>query len=250
MGLSTNNILLAAAKMAKNIQPEHITYPNHLDIGSGHGELIQLLRDQQLVGRSEACDYTHTLMQLPDVKVHVADLNHQPLPFAAQSFDLVTCTEVIEHLEHYRETLREMHRVLKPGGRVVLTTPNILNLKSRVRFFVYGFHNLFGPLHARESALHSTGGHINPVSYFYLAHSLLDAGFDDIKLSIDKKQGTSLFWLVLFYLPIRFFSHLTTRKEKSKYLTIDQHNESYVKQINSLDVLTGRTIVVGSSKAH
>lgn len=250
MGLSTSSILLAAAKMAKTIQTTNTPYPRHLDIGSGHGDLIALLRDHQLVSHSEACDYTDTLMQLQGVKVHVADLNHQPLPFADQSFDLVTCTEVIEHLEHYRETLREIHRVLKPGGRVVLTTPNILNLKSRIRFFVYGFYNLFGPLHARESALHSTGGHINPVSCFYLAHSLLDAGFDELHLGIDKKQGTSLFWLIWFYLPICFFAQLTTRKEKSKYQTIDQHNEPYVRQINSLDVLTGRTIVVGGSKAH
>lgn len=250
MGLSTSSILLAAAKMAKEIQPTNSLYARHLDIGSGHGDLIVLLREKQLVNHSDACDYTHTLMQLPDVEVHVADLNHQPLPFADQSFDLVTCTEVIEHLEHYRETLREIHRVLKPGGRVVLSTPNILNLKSRIRFFVYGFYNLFGPLHARESALHTTGGHINPVSCFYLAHSLLDARFDDLHLSIDKKQGTSLFWLIWFYLPIRFFAQLTTRKEKSKYQTIDQHNEPYVQQINSIDVLTGRTIVVGCTKTQ
>jgi len=234
--------------MTKNFCQTNSPYPEHLDIGSGHGELIQLLRDEKLVTHSAACDYTKALMTLPDVHVHVADLNIQPLPFADQSFDLVTCTEVIEHLEHYRETLREMHRVLKPGGSLVLTTPNVLNLKSRVRFFIYGFHNLFGPLHARESALHSTGGHINPVSYFYLAHSLLDAGFDSIKLSIDKKQSTSMFWLLWFYLPIRFFASLTTRKEKSKYRTIDQHNEPYVQQINSVELLTGRTIVVGCVK--
>ncbi|MDD5478645.1 MAG: class I SAM-dependent methyltransferase, partial [Rhodoferax sp.] len=88
------------------------------------------------------------------------------------------------------------------------------------------------------------------VSCFYLAHSLLDARFDDLHLSIDKKQGTSLFWLIWFYLPIRFFAQLTTRKEKSKYQTIDQHNEPYVQQINSIDVLTGRTIVVGCTKTQ
>ena len=96
----------------------------------------------------------------------VANLNIESLPFADASFDLVTCTEVIEHLEHYRQTLREMHRVLKPAGRLVVTTPNILNLKSRIRFLIFGFYNLFGPLHTLESNLHDTGGHINPVSSF------------------------------------------------------------------------------------
>ncbi|MDP2677812.1 MAG: class I SAM-dependent methyltransferase [Rhodoferax sp.] len=229
-------------------QHASIIYDEHLDIGSGHGELIEILRTEELVKHSCACDYTADLMKLQDVKIQVADLNQQALPFDDRSFNLVTCTEVIEHLEHYRETIREMYRVLKPGGTLVLTTPNVLNLKSRVRFFVYGFHNLFGPLHIRESALHSTGGHINPVSYFYLAHSLLDAGFENITLDIDKKQGTSMFWLALFYLPIKAFAWLTTRKEKSKYRTIDQHNEHHVKQINSLATLTGRTIIVGCHK--
>jgi SAM-dependent methyltransferase len=251
MGLSTSNILLAATNMARSYQSTQARtdgYPEHLDIGSGHGELIQLFRAKNLVQHSSACDYTAALMQLDDVKVHIANLNQENLPFNDSTFDLVTCTEVIEHLEHYRETIREMYRVLKPGGTLVITTPNVLNLKSRVRFFVYGFHNLFGPLHISESALHSTGGHINPVSYFFLAHSLLDAGFEKISLDIDKKQGTSMFWLVLFYLPIKFFSWLTTRKEKSKYHTIDQHNEPHVLLINSVPALTGRTIIVGCTK--
>ena len=87
---------------------------NHLDIGSGHGDLIELMRSQFEIS-SSACDYTDSLMKLADVKVTVANLNNEGLPYADQSFDLVTCTEVIEHLEHYRYTLREMYRILKPS---------------------------------------------------------------------------------------------------------------------------------------
>jgi SAM-dependent methyltransferase len=247
MTLSTSHILLAAAEMAKSLHPQAAA-SQHLDIGSGHGELIALLREKGLVKHSSACDYTKGLMKLDDVEVAVANLNEAGLPFSDAHFDLVTCTEVIEHLEHYRETLREMYRVLQPSGRLVITTPNILNLKSRIRFLIFGFYNLFGPLHIRESELHLTGGHINPVSSFYLAHSLLDAGFQDIRLSIDKRQSTSMFWLALLYLPIKLFSALTLRKEKARYKTIDAHNEPFVRQVNSIDVLLGRTIVVGCSK--
>jgi len=248
MTLSTSKILTAAADMVKALRPQASCADRHLDIGAGHGELISLLRERGLVQHSSACDYTQNLMQLKDVAVSVANLNEQSLPFGTADFDLVTCTEVIEHLEHYRETLREMYRVLRPGGRLVISTPNILNLKSRIRFLVFGFYNLFGPLHLKESALHSTGGHINPVSSFYLIHSLRDAGFDDIRLSIDKRQGTSVFWLIFLYFPIRLFSTLSMRKEKSRYKTIDRHNEAFVRQMNSLDVLLGRTIVVGCIK--
>ena len=245
MALSTDRILSAAADIVAVSGKKSLL---HLDIGSGHGDLIKLLRSKELVTHSAACDYTSTLMALPDVAVTVANLNTEGLPFADASFDLVTCTEVIEHLEHYRETLREMYRVLKPTGQLVVTTPNILNLKSRIRFLVFGFYNLFGPLHTMESNLHSTGGHINPVSSFYLSHSLIDAGFVDLKLTIDKRQSSSTFWMMLLYLPIKLFSRLIVREEKRRYKTMDAHNERYVQQINSVNVLLGRTIVVGCSK--
>lgn len=245
MGLSTNTILESAVDMVSKL---HSKFPaEHLDIGSGHGDLIQLLRSRFEL-QSSACDYTDTLMKLEGVKVQVANLNSEGLPYSDAAFDLVTCTEVIEHLEHYRFTLREMYRVLKPGGTLVLSTPNILNLKSRIRFLIFGFYNLFGPPHFRESDLHSTSGHINPVSFFFLAHSLVDAGFDQVEVSIDKQQGTSKAWLLLLYIPIKLFSAITLRGEKNKYKSVDKFNEPFVIKMNSLDILLGRTIVVGCKK--
>ena len=245
MQLSTDKILQASKKMVGKL---HKTFPaKHLDIGSGHGDLIALLRSN-FVLQSTACDYTDTLMHLEDVKVDVVDLNIDKLPYQNASFNLVTCTEVIEHLEHYRETLREVYRVMQTGGTFVLTTPNILNLKSRMRFLVFGFYNLFGPLHFKESELHTTGGHINPIGLFFLIHSLIDAGFINIEVTIDKKQGTSKFWMFFLYFPIQLFAAITRRKEWKKYKTIDSYNEPYVKMINRTDILLGRTIVIGCTK--
>ena len=156
--------------------------------------------------------------------------------------------KVIEHLENHRSILKEIYRVVKPDGVLVMSTPNILNLKSRVRFLTYGFYNLFGPLHVNESELHSTGGHINPVSYFYLVHSLLDAGFKEVELSIDKIQKTSFLWLLLLYPVIKLTSIFTTKKEKNKFKTIDRYNEKYVNDMNSFKCLTSRTIIVSVTK--
>src|SRR6267143_2800704 len=159
----------------------------HLDIGPGAGRLITLFRERFGVA-TRACDYTDTLLKLPGHSVDIVDLNQQTLPYPDNSFDVVTATEVVEHLERYREVLRDICRVMRPGGLCVLTTPNILNLNSRVRFLWFGFWNLFGPLPVKNSLLYTTGGHINPVSYFHLAHSLLDAGFADVTLTVDKYQ--------------------------------------------------------------
>jgi SAM-dependent methyltransferase len=243
--LSTDKILLSAANM---VDKKHKKFPaKHLDIGSGSGGLIKLLRSRFSIV-SSACDYTDKLMKEKDVEVGIVNLNSNKLPYPDNTFDVVTCTEVLEHLEHYRETLQEAFRILKPGGTLVVTTPNILNLKSRLRFLCFGFFNLFGPLHFNESELHSTGGHITPISLFYLNHSLVDAGFSDISVAIDKKQGTSLFWSLFLYFPIKLFGWLALRKEIKKYKTVDDHNLKYVLQINSLQILTGRTIVVGCKK--
>jgi SAM-dependent methyltransferase len=242
---STDKILLSAVAM---VARKHNKRPGkHLDIGSGDGSLIRLLKEKFPLD-SSGCDYTDTLMKDHSTKVAIVNLNTDKLPYSDAEFDLITCTEVIEHLEHYRETLQEAYRILNENGTLVVTTPNILNLKSRIRFLIFGFYNLFGPLHFRESALHSTGGHITPIGLFYLIHSLVDAGFEKIEIAIDKKQGTSLLWLALLYTPIKFFGWLTLEREKNKYRTIDEHNIKYVSKINSIDILTGRTIIVGCKK--
>jgi SAM-dependent methyltransferase len=62
------------------------------------------------------------------------------LPYPDQSFDLVVLTEVIEHLENHRSALGEVARVLRPGGHLILTTPNIMRLDSRLGFMLSGMH--------------------------------------------------------------------------------------------------------------
>ena len=53
----------------------------------------------------------------------VLDVNNG-LPYDDNFYDLIWCSEVIEHLEHPAYVLSEMRRVLKPGGSLILTTPN------------------------------------------------------------------------------------------------------------------------------
>ncbi len=58
-----------------------------------------------------------------------ADLN-APLPVPDHQFDLLVAVEIIEHLENPRAVAREWRRLLKPGGQVVLSTPNVECIRS------------------------------------------------------------------------------------------------------------------------
>jgi len=62
------------------------------------------------------------------------------LPFRSESFDLVLMLEVIEHLPDIPHSLREIARVLKPGGIAIVTTPNRLNVISRIHYLLTGFY--------------------------------------------------------------------------------------------------------------
>lgn len=62
---------------------------------------------------------------------------NDPLPFPDESFDLVWCTEVIEHVVNPAFTLGEINRVLKPGGKLLLSTPNSA-------FWLFRIFRLFG----------------------------------------------------------------------------------------------------------
>jgi SAM-dependent methyltransferase len=53
---------------------------------------------------------------------HLCSLTN--LPFEANGFDLIFCEYVVEHLEDPASALRDLHRVLKPGGRILILTPN------------------------------------------------------------------------------------------------------------------------------
>ena len=219
-----------------------------LDIGSGDGTLLNTIKEKFPNATLSACDYTDIFIKVPNCEFKVIDLNEGSLSFPDNYFSLVTITEVIEHLENYHVIIREIYRVLKDNGQVIITTPNILNMKSRMNFLKSGFWNLFGPLPLESKSLESTGGHITPVHYFHLAYALSHSDFNNIELSSDKTQKSSFILYTLFY-PLLFLSKMQfIRKETYKYNTINQNNMEVTKAINSFTALTSRSIVVTAKK--
>ncbi len=88
-----------------------------LDFGCGDGFWSEQLQQR---GWSVTSADTDTSLYTEAVYVD----GEKPLPFADDSFDLVWLTEVIEHIVNLGQFLREVRRIARPGGRLVITTPN------------------------------------------------------------------------------------------------------------------------------
>ena len=220
---------------------------NCLDIGSGGGQLLRLIAARYSL-TPHACDFIDGLMETPGQKVELVDLNREALPYPNNHFGLVTCIETIEHLENFRAVVREIYRVLKPGGLAVISTPNVLNLRSRLRYFSSGFYNLFGPLAPEESRVPGPRGHITPVNWFYLAHALVSSGFENVRPTVDKYQRRSVPALFFFAIPIHLMNFAVHRRDATKYQTLNDKNRSAVRLMNSRDLLLGRTLIVTATK--
>jgi SAM-dependent methyltransferase len=218
-----------------------------LDIGAGRGRLLSLLLDN-MPATAYACDYHPERFEVGCVPIERVNLDSGVLPYQEECFDLVTCSEVIEHVENYHALLREAYRVMKRGGLLILTTPNVLNMKSRVRYFASGFANLFGPLPVKNDRRYSTAGHITPVPFFYLSRALLHTGFTDIQVDIDKVQKTSLVCLILVYplwvIAWRRFLAL----ERKRYRTMTEENAPHVLRHGTTELMVGRTLLVSAFK--
>jgi len=104
-----------------------------LDFGCGNGDLVCWLRQVRGV------DATGLELATPRIEANLkaAARPHVliyeggcPLPFRAEEFDCVFSTEVIEHIPDIERYVPELHRVLKPRGRLFLTTPDISSIPS------------------------------------------------------------------------------------------------------------------------
>jgi len=111
-----------------------------LDIGCGHGNLLE--KAFQKAKDTYGID--------PDIKAiernkfikHLQVADAENLPFENNLFDVVTMAWVVEHLENPDKVLKEINRVLKPGGQVCFLTPNKLNYNVWIiRAIPHSFHD-------------------------------------------------------------------------------------------------------------
>lgn len=149
-----------------------------LDLSCGEGEILQQLHQHgcKVEGthfREDDYILRNPRQILDKVPIHTEVDLTRPLPFEDGQYDIVLATEVIEHLPNHSVFVAEAARMVKPGGYLILTTPNVHRLSSRLRFLLTGQHEVRGARLGWEvpgDGLYST--HHNLV-YFPVLHTLL-----------------------------------------------------------------------------
>jgi len=148
-----------------------------LDIGAGEG--FTSLSLEKMGHSVVACDINIEQFKAKEIafaKVDLTNKKESSAAFQDGSFDYIIAVEVIEHMENPRGLLREISRILRPGGVSIISTPNIHALQSRIMFMLFGewmsFRN--NPSRLKDESGHD--GHISPIPYWLLKSFALDVG--------------------------------------------------------------------------
>jgi 2-polyprenyl-3-methyl-5-hydroxy-6-metoxy-1,4-benzoquinol methylase len=125
LGISNDAILQMVGRV---LERNRISGDCVVDVGCGAGNFYHHVRTR--FSRYIGVD----VVRYEDFPEHAEfrsfDLDSGRIPLPDHSADLVTAIEVIEHLENPRDLMRKLARLVKPGGWVIVTTPNQLSLLS------------------------------------------------------------------------------------------------------------------------
>ena len=203
-----------------------------LDVPCGKGGLSFRMKEKGF--NVTAADLDQTYFEYSDMKFEQVDLN-SVLPFGNEQFDLITCIEGVEHLENIYHLFRELARVLKKGGKLIVSTPNILSVFSRLRFFLTGQFDFFGGYYANENNFYTY--HINPVYFPLLKLAVSRAGLEIKTIAMNRDVTENKNFLLRLFMNMCCFiaKKITAFKIQDKVLA---------RQMNSSELLRGEILIL------
>lgn len=94
-----------------------------LDVGCSIGKFLEFVQFKNKKG-VDISDIAVNEARMQGLEIYQCDIEYDKLPFEDNSFDLIFCMEVLEHLFTEKNIFSEFKRVLKPGGYIYVTVPN------------------------------------------------------------------------------------------------------------------------------
>lgn len=105
---------------------------NIIDIGCGDGTLLAKIKKGNNLYGTDIVESQLVKAEKIGAKTAIVNIDEKPLPYENDFFDVAIASEVIEHLFLPDNLIKEAYRILKPGGKLILTTPNVASLGRRM----------------------------------------------------------------------------------------------------------------------
>jgi SAM-dependent methyltransferase len=229
---------------------EGMSVHNVLDAPCGYGALTEklLASGKSVTAGDIDLDKFMLSPETRNLKLVHLDLTSNGLPVEKNGFDLAICVEGIEHLENQWNLIRNLFSSLKPGGYLILTTPNILNFRSRMRYLIEGRYEFFKrPLVKGESIPHDLNTyHIAPVSYFELQFILESCGFSIRELHPNKyssRHFVSRLVRPVIKLLYRYKNHRDMKRNRGEFRKLYE-------TIMSDEIFYGETLILVAQRPN
>ncbi len=210
-----------------------------LDIPAGEGALAARLVP---LGFAVTCaDLYPEIFRLDGVDIQRGDLDGT-LPYPDGAFDYLTSLDGLEHIECPPNAVREFRRLLRSGGHLVVSVPNVLNIEERVKWLLHGYTSHFKPISSAALAkiredyagLDEIALHVNPIAYTELRYLLEKNGFQIQGVFRDRKKARIwLYWPLVAL--IRLIARLTPERKR---------RERWAEELQSDPVLLGGNTII------
>jgi len=214
-----------------------------LDLGCGSGDYAKRLKDTGFDVVAGDID-TVRFRYKDEIEFKHCDITKE-MPFPDGSFDYVVFMEVVEHLRNPYVVMPEINRIIKSNGSLVMSTPNILNLKSRFRFMFEGAYEYFRepPLDQQTNPKEVIFNlHLVPYRYHELEYLLAATGFKVEKIFTSICEGHGLGFL----LPIIKFQSWQKQRRAAKKGGVDYRRINKIVLSDAL--LFGRHLIIQAKK--
>jgi SAM-dependent methyltransferase len=185
-----------------------------LDVPAGPGLFSTFLRN---MGFDVTCgEIEPEIFQVRDLTCIYVDLNRK-IDAKDGTFDYVCCIDGLEHMTDPYQAVREIARVLKPGGYAVFSIPNYANIEKRFKFLWYGYLTRPADLDRFKKA----GSNLFNFHNSPLTITLLDLIFSINGLTVEKIMRNAHKKKQYFFLPFVWLMKLnalvSSKKSKKKY---------------------------------